>query len=85
MEDSLRGQNKDRRIAGTGSSPVLPIKSTRTKLWKQLRKLDAKINKISHWLDYDCIYPDKRYKERLLKKNQMDQHRKKIRLKLKGY
>ena len=40
--NSLSGQNADGRIAGAGSSPASPTKSQRTKLWKELRKLDRK-------------------------------------------
>ena len=32
-----------RRAAGAGSSPVLPTKSQRTKLWKRLRRLDREL------------------------------------------
>ena len=86
MEDSLRGQNKGRRVAGVGSSPTLPNKSTRTRLWKRLRKLDAKIYDISCWIDHGYIYlTTKEYMEKLDKRDKWDEERKKIRLKLKGY
>lgn len=86
LEGSLRGKNKDRRVAGAGSSPVLPTKSKRTQLWKQLRKLDSMIHNISCCIDYGYVYlTTEEYMEKLSKRNKMDAKRKKIRMMLKGY
>ena len=85
--DSLSGQNKGRRAAGTGSSPVLPTKYERTKLWNRLRELDRKhglqalyMKKCLSYLSYGDLMEQARQK--LLG---IDLKRKSIRLKLKGY
>lgn len=78
----------DRRIAGTGSSPVLPTKSKRTRLWNRLRRLDREI-----WnLDKHHLYGFGKYlfykdedKIDLSKREILDQKRKEIRNRLKGY
>lgn len=67
------------RIAGTGSSPVLPTKSQRTRLWKRLRKLDSQIAKLSYPFS---IYTARHLKDKVKK---LDQKRKEVRNKLKGY
>lgn len=82
MGDSLSGQNKDRRIAGGGSNPSLPTKSVRTKLWKNLRKLDRKIGRLTRWIRLTCLEGAEYNSKTLL---ELDSKRKEIRLKLKGY
>lgn len=67
------------RIAGTGSSPVLPTKSQRTKLWKRLRKLDRRISELSS--PFSCYFA----KNSIEKIRKLDQKRKEVRNKLKGY
>lgn len=67
------------RIAGTGSSPVLPTKSQRTKLWKRLRRLDRQITKSSYPFS---ITTGRQLKDKVIK---LDQKRKDVRNKLKGY
>lgn len=75
----------DRRVTGVGSSPTLPNKSEKTRLWKKLRKLDRKLSKMksipwSHSNEYAWIYG-----KNINKKQELDRKRKQIRLKLKGY
>lgn len=76
----------DRRVAGVGSSPTLPVKSERTRLWNRLRKLDREIGKLQHETHVWGIIWSKKIREqtagKLLKK---DRQRKSIRLQLKGY
>ena len=57
--DSLRGQNKDGRIAGVGSSPTRSTfsKSQRTNLWNRLRAYDRKID----GLDKTLVLAEKIY------------------------
>lgn len=85
--DSLSGQNKGRRTAGVGSSPTLPTKLQRTRLWNQLRKLDRQYGRICAQIG--CSIPFAKlfsYNEKLVTKlGWIDQIRKKIRNKLKGY
>lgn len=80
---SLRGQNKDRRIAGVGSSPTLPTKSARTRLWKRLRKLDRDINSLDHLTVYQFCQDE--LNKTLTRIEKLDAKRKQVRLKLKGY
>lgn len=86
MEDSLSGQNMNGRIAGTGSSPVLPTKSQRTKLWNRLRKLDSNISLLDKNIPIiKMIGPKKEFIKMTNKRVVLDQKRMDIRNKLKGY
>lgn len=83
--DSLRGKNESRRAAGVGSTPTLPTKSVRTRLWQQLRKLDSEMFRLKSptYMFYvkDCDFIIK-VNEKL---KRADQKRIEIRNKLKGY
>ena len=81
--DSLSGQNSSRRADGVGSSPALS-KSKKTALWKRLRKYDRKIGEIDRyiWL-FGAI--DRKYISMETKRKKLDQKRKEVRMKLKGY
>ena len=85
--DSLSGQNEVRRHAGTGSSPVLPTKSQRTRLWKRLRRLDRKF----HWLDVGIKinsgfqYETRGDRKLCTQRDKVDAQRLSVRNKLKGY
>lgn len=87
--DSLRGQNKGRRAAGTGSSPVLPTisKVRKTELWNKLRELDRRHalqtlykKSCQYYLSHGNLL--KLVEKKLLS---IDNKRKSVRLKLKGY
>lgn len=84
--DSLSGQNKGRRAAGTGSSPVHPTRSERTRLWKRLRYLDRECAKCKELIDwYNIVIQKERYIKQTEKFKNLDARRKEVRLKLKGY
>ena len=73
-----------RRAAGAGSSPVLPTKSQRTKLWKRLRRLDRELYFYDTFLKKMTGY--RIYRADLWVEGiKLDQKRKEIRNKLKGY
>lgn len=79
--DSLSGKNSGCGVpTGAGSSPAIPTKTTRHKLWKRLQKLDRRISRIEKQWDYIAGLrglPEKRQRFDLL--------RKQIRRQLKGY
>jgi len=81
--DSLSGQNMVGRNASLGSSPSRSTK-IRTRIWKQLRKLDRRCSQL-----YQCYMLYKTYKFQWDHTNytnyiKTDQKRKEIRLKLKA-
>jgi hypothetical protein len=87
LSDSLSGQNMDRRVAGIGSSPKhsLSLKQ-KTKLWKKLRKLDCEYSRLkdlnsSGW----NLWYNRPYQANQAKMSEIDDKRKEIRNKLKGY
>ena len=75
----------NRRIAGIGSSPILPTKSKRTKLWNRLRKYDSQISFLrirSYPYGILDLAEFKKKRERFL---DIDLKRKAVRAMLKGY
>lgn len=80
--DSLSGQNKGRRAAGIGSSPVLPVYK-KTVLWNRLRKLDRAIHLINKKLSFDGLIWRNKNPSDLVKLKMLDDKRKETRHKLK--
>jgi len=59
----------------------------RHKLWKRLQKLDRQIDAVDHWIWINSIWSCNvsRVEGMRLKREKLDQQRKDVRLKLKGY
>lgn len=87
--DSLRGQNKGRRVAGVGSSPALPTRSERTRLWQRLRRLDRQIAGLDQWLYLNSWFRGWTTEQERGKKTErraaLDAKRRDARNRLKGY
>lgn len=81
----FKGLELGRRVTGVGSSPTLPTKAVRTRLWKRLRKLDKELEELKNVPWSNNCKLDWVYGSNITKKQKLDQKRKEVRLKLKGY
>ncbi len=84
--DSLSGQNRGRRVACVGSSPALSP-SKKTRLWQRLRKYDREIAEIDEVFKYGefFIFDKKRIPVMKKSRQELDEKRRVVRMKLKGY
>ncbi len=84
--DSLSGQNRGRRVASVGSSPALSP-SQKTRLWQRLRRYDRKIAQIDEVFKYGEWFISDKKRIPIMKNNRqkLDERRRVVRMKLKGY
>jgi len=83
---SLSGQNRDRRVAGAGSSPALSP-SKKTVLWQRLRKYDQHIAELECRLAFMRAHNFMRGDIAKLEQQRaaVDEKRRLVRRKLQGY
>lgn len=88
--DGVRGQHSSGRVDGSGSSPDPSKKLTRSqksKLWFRLRNYDRKFHEVDKLARLRSFYPDddKRLMKLREQRYKLDEKRRRVRLKLKGY
>ena len=81
----MAGRSASVDSSSTRSTNIkLTSKSVRTRLWQRLRKLDRQITELDNGM-YSWLQTRKEQEKRVQKRIRLDQKRKDVRAKLKGY